>query len=101
MADFKLLPLECKAKTPYTQDPGMTVCENWDCSPPSWADLPRRSQDRRGHCAADDCGDRDRDGERRGRGPTDRAEGFRECRQPRGGLAAAELAALGLDAKPE
>ena len=68
---------------------------------PPRADLPRRGQDRRGHRAADHGGDRDRDGERRGRGPADRAEGFRECRQPRRGLAAAELAALGLHAEPE
>ncbi len=51
--------------------------------------------------AADDSGDRDRYGERCGRGPADRTEGFREGRQPRRGLAAAKLAALGLDAEPE
>ena len=39
--------------------------------------------------------------QRGGRGPADRGKGFRKGREPRRGLAAAELAASGLHAEPE
>src|ERR1700733_11308523 len=66
-----------------------------------WADLPGCRDDRGRHQAGDHGRERDREHQRRGRGPADRRKGFREGRNPRRGRAAAELAAPGLYPEPE
>src|SRR5438128_8452007 len=68
---------------------------------PPRADLPGDGHDGCRQKAADDGGQRRDQRQCGGGGPADGREGFGEGRDARGGLTAAELAALGLHAEPE
>src|SRR5229473_2769672 len=73
------------------------------CRPslPPGAELPGDGNKARGDQAADEASDGEREQQRRGGGPADRGKSLRKGREPRRGLAAAELAAAGLNAEPE